>query len=125
MIEKGDTKISACFLSMLKNILSEYMAPPCISQKPIIFEIEEIMNEIVFDDLILLKDFLFGKMISANVRSAIGEMLVRKGVDCRQELELNIMKENAFEWIPEDAGLELLNAKTYEAANSITSRYKH
>lgn len=124
MIEEDNKNISYCYLNMAKNILSEYLAPPCISVKPLVFEIDEIIDEIVYTDLVKLKDFIFNKMISADIRGKIGEILTKKGVDCKSELEINKIKEKPLIEMPEDLGLELLSIKDYEEADNLISTWR-
>ena len=123
MNDEGHTNISASYLLTVQNALIQYMAPPCISQHALIYELEEILDEIVVSDLQKLKEFVFGKMIAADIRGAIGESLLRRGIDCKQELELNKKKEKYLEKMPEDIGLELLNAANFEDAEDVIARW--
>lgn len=124
MKSQGNSNLSASYLITIQNILSEYLAPPCISQKSVVYEIEEILDEIVTADLEKLKIFIFTKMVAADVRRHIAEALTIRGIDCKEELELNKLKEKHLEKIPEDLGLELLNSATYEDADNIISRWR-
>ena len=122
--EEGNNNISNCFLSIVQSVLSEYLAPPCISGKVLVYEIEELLDEIVYNDLYKLKDFVFGGIIAADIRGKIGELLKKKGINCREELELNRLKEKNLEKMPEELGLELLHTRNYEDADDVISRWR-
>ena len=108
---KDSVSKSKVNLFAVKNSLLEFLAPPCLADSSIPLEFFYLLKEMTNQDLLLLKDFVFTKLLAINIQKAIGVLLTQQGVCCRDEVELCNLKLKVINLIPEELQVELLHSK--------------
>lgn len=124
MADDPNFNISKCYLNLIESILSEYLAPPFISQDLLPYEISEILDDLNEIDLKKIKDFVFTKMLAVNISNSMGKILMSKGVKCEKELELNEYKLNWVDEMPEELALEFINCKNIREAQKVVVKWR-
>ncbi|OMJ78732.1 hypothetical protein SteCoe_21411 [Stentor coeruleus] len=124
MADDKNFNISKCSLNLIENILSEYLAPPFISQDLLPYEISEILDDLNENDLKKIKEFVFNKMLAANISNSMGKILLSKGVKCEKDLELNEYKLNWVDEMPEELALEFINCKDVREAQKVVAKWR-
>ncbi|CAG9330708.1 unnamed protein product [Blepharisma stoltei] len=114
---------SKCFYFAAKNALIEYMAPPCISQRLLPYEMESCLDAMNSDELSELKKFIFSKMLSIDSQNSMGKLIQSRGVDCFMELELSEFKLKWIKKLNEDQQIEMLHAKKIEDAIEVVGAF--